>query len=518
MCIYPGIQFTIMKDRNWKKLTFTLIRVAIGWHFLYEGLVKLWAGDWTATGYLANATGPFAGFYHWMAASEVLMKIVDPVNVAALILIGLALFLGLAIRLACVSGIGLLALYYFAYPPFGGFFMSPIDGNYYIVNKIFIEALALLVLLLIKEKGYGIYALSWFLPQIHMVEKPATNLRDGIHSRREALKNLAILPALGIMGWGAYREAGKYGVDTLSGATIQIGGANISELKGELSKGKIGNHIISRLVLGGNLIGGWAHSRDLIYVPALFRAYNTERKIFETLMLAEQAGINSINIGFATNETMLKYKKITGSKIKVITQVGPDMKNNDYCVNIDKAIDFGVDIVQVQGNWCDWLVRDNKMDVIEKMMDRIRSQGYTAGLASHTVDALIACEEQGLIPDFYMKTMHHDRYWSAHPMENRVPFEVDGTRHLDHNRFHDNCFCLFPDRTVEFVERAKVPVMGFKVLAAGAIKPEDGFNWAFQNGADFICVGMFDFQIVNDVNITIDVLNKLQGRGREWYG
>jgi hypothetical protein len=70
---------------------------------------------------------------------------------------------------------------------------------------------------------------------------------------------------------------------------------------------------------------------------------------------------------------------------------------------------------------------------------------------------------------------------------------------------------------VEFVERAKVPVMGFKVLAAGAISPEDGFNWAFQNGADFICVGMFDFQIVNDVNITIDVLNKIQGRKREWY-
>ncbi|HCC85561.1 MAG TPA: hypothetical protein DEQ06_03000 [Porphyromonadaceae bacterium] len=60
--------------------------------------------------------------------------------------------------------------------------------------------------------------------------------------------------------------------------------------------------------------------------------------------------------------------------------------------------------------------------------------------------------------------------------------------------------------------------MGFKVLAAGAISPEDGFKWAFQNGADFICVGMFDFQIVNDVNITIDTLNNLQGRKREWYG
>ncbi len=60
--------------------------------------------------------------------------------------------------------------------------------------------------------------------------------------------------------------------------------------------------------------------------------------------------------------------------------------------------------------------------------------------------------------------------------------------------------------------------MGYKVLAAGAIKPDDGFKWAFENGADFICVGMFDFQIVKDVNICIETLNNLTRRQREWYG
>jgi hypothetical protein len=77
---------------------------------------------------------------------------------------------------------------------------------------------------------------------------------------------------------GAFRESREFGVDTLSGATIQIGGADIKELKGELPKGKIGEHEFSRLILGGNLIDSWAHSRDLIYVPSLFRAYNTEKK------------------------------------------------------------------------------------------------------------------------------------------------------------------------------------------------------------------------------------------------
>lgn len=507
-----------MKDWNWKKLIITLFRVAIGWHFLYEGISKLLVGNWSAAGYLANATGPFAGFYHWMAASEGLMKIVDSMNMAGLVLIGLGLFLGVLIRISSVSGVVLLMLYYFAYPPFGGNLFGAAEGNLYIVNKNLIESLALVTLIFIREKGWGIFALPIFSRESKTADSTEVQQIHPDNSRREALKNLATIPALGIIGFSAFRDSQQYGVDTLSGATIQIGGADIKELKGELPKGKIGKHELSRLILGGNLIGGWAHSRDLIYVPSLFRAYNTERKIFETLMLAEKAGINSINIGFPTMDTMNKYKKMTGSKIKVLVQVAPDEKLNDIYVNINKAVDAGMDIIQVQGNWCDWLVRDKKFDVIDKMLEKIRSNKITAGLGAHTIDAFIESEAQGIVPDYYMKTMHHDQYWSAHPRENRFPFEVDGKRHLDHNRFHDNCFCPFPDRTVEFVNRVKVPVMGFKVLAAGAITPEDGFNWAFKNGADFICVGMFDFQIVNDVNITIEVLNKLQGRTREWYG
>lgn len=502
---------------NWKKLIITLLRCSIGWHFIYEGFSKLAAENWSAVSFLSNATGPFSGFYHWLGSSEALMKVIDPINMYGLILIGLGLFLGLAIRYSAIGGIVLLSLYYFAYPPFGGSLFGSVEGNLYIVNKNFVEAFALVVLLFIKEKGFGLYAFNIFSAKKKKLAGGEIENKKS-NSRREALKNLATIPVLGFLGWGAIRDHNKFGVDALSGATITIGAADISELKGELPTGKIGEHTISRIIMGGNLIGGWAHSRDLIYVPSLFRAYNTERKIFETLMLGEKAGINTINIGFPTNGVIQKYKKITGSKIKVISQVAPDMENNDYFVNINKAIDFGVDIVQVQGNWCDWLVRDNRIDVVEKMMNKIRSQGYTAGLASHTVDSLIACEEQGIIPDYYMKTMHHDQYWSAHPIENRVPFEVDGKNYPDHNKFHNNIFCLFPDRTVEFVERAKVPVMGFKVLAAGAIKPEDGFNWAFKKGADFICVGMFDFQVVKDVNTTIDVLNGLEGRTRKWYG
>lgn len=507
---------------DWKKWLITIIRMAIGWHFLYEGLTKILAENWTSYNYLINTSGFLSGFYHALADNSTLLKIADLLNMYGLTLIGLALFLGLCIRYAALAGVLMLALYYFAYPPFGVSIFRETEGQLFLVDKNMIEGLILIFLAFTSHKGYGLYLLwrgtgtgTKTAKEKEAEETPEPS--GPVPGRREALKNLAALPALGIIGWRALDSYKNNGVDVMSGATIQLQTSQLKELTGTLPQGKLGNHMISKLVAGGNLIGGWAHARDLLYASSLFKAYNTEHKVYETLMLAEKAGINSINIGFSSFPLMVKYKKLTGSQIKIISQVAPNMKTGDIYEQINQAIDYGVDILQIQGNWCDWLVRDEKLDVIVKMLDKIRGQGYTAGLGAHTIDSFITCEENGIIPDYYMKTMHHDNYWSAHPRENRVAFEVDGKRHTDHNMFHDNCFCPFPDKTVEFVQRATVPVMGFKVLAAGAIKPEDGFRWAFANGADFICVGMFDFQIVKDVNITMDILKNLPERKRKWY-
>ena len=496
------------------KTIITIIRTAIGWHFLHEGLIKLFAAGWSAESYLNNTCGFLSGFYHWLAASPVRLGVVDFFNIWGLILIGLALFLGLYARWASIAGTLLLSLYYFAYPPFGISLIGG-SGTTYIINQLFIETAILVFLVCYKEKGYGLDDLVQILKSGKDVARPVST--DMVHSRREVLKDLAALPVLGLFGWGAYRRSKIYGTDTLSGATIQVNQVPLGALKGELPKGKLGNLEITRLVMGGNLIAGFAHARDLIYANTLFKAYNTERKIFETLMLGEQAGINCISSSFTTLQVMIKYKKLTGSKLKVIVQTPLNENGNDIFANMKAAIDGGMDIIQMHGGQCDRYVRDNKLDLIGKMMDEIRRQGYVAGLGAHSIDSLLICEENGIIPDYYMKTMHHDNYWSAHPRENREKFETVGKNYPDHDMFHDNLFDPFPDRTVVFVNRVKVPVMGFKVLAAGAIHPKDGFNRAFENGADFICVGMFDFQMVEDVNICIDTLQNLQNRTRAWY-
>jgi hypothetical protein len=198
-----------------------------------------------------------------------------------------------------------------------------------------------------------------------------------------------------------------------------------------------------------------------------------------------------------------------------ICQVYPTVE--DPKTDIDKAIDNGVDVMYVQGAYSERYVMKGQVDLLGNALNYMKSQGYCAGIGGHSLQVPIQCEKAGIQPDFYMKTLHHDNYWSAHPRENRVEFAMDGNRMPDHNQWHDNMFDLFPDQTVEFMHDIKRPWIAFKVLAGGAIHPKDGFKFAFEHGADFICVGMFDFQIVEDVNIALDVLGGLKDRQRIWY-
>ena len=487
----------------------TIVRIAIGWHFLYEGLVKLLSPGWTSAEYLMNARGPFAAFYQWMASSSGMVQIADLMNIWGLIFIGLGLFLGLFTRISAISGFLLLALYYFAYLPLGGLdFGLPAEGSYVLVNKNLIEMIMLLAI------AFAPPLACWGIDRLRAQRKSrmAGQAVSKGAGRREVIKNLSTLPILGVFGWLAINEQ-KNQVDAMSGATIKVSDSSLKDLKGKLPKGFLNGHEISRLIMGGNLIGGWSHSRDLLYVSSLFKAYNTKKKIFQTLLIGEQAGINAINITVGMFDFINDYKKLYGNTLKTICQIYPDEKN--LFEPMDQAIDAGVDILQVQGGFVDFCVRDGKIDIIEKLLSYGQKQGYTTGIGAHSVQSLISCEARGLKPDFLMKTMHHDNYWSAHPMENRVPFQVDTERSNDHDQFHDNIFCLFPEQTNNYIQNVDIPVIGFKVLAGGAIKPEDGFQYAFDNGADFICVGMFDFQIVDDVNIAIEAIRKAN-RKRQW--
>jgi len=288
---------------------------------------------------------------------------------------------------------------------------------------------------------------------------------------------------------------------------------------GSLPCGKIRNVSISRLVIGGNLIGGFAHSRDLMYASKLFKSYNTEAKIFETLELAQACGINTIQMDPGSWAPVLKYNRHRATKLQTMACLPILADKAAMGDMIRRRIDEGATLIYSHGGATDThFMNGGRIDVLGQMVDLIKAQGVPAGVGSHSLNVPIACEKDKINTDFYVKTFHIDRYWSATPKARREEYDWMKRHPYDHDANNDNMWCNNPEETAAFMETVEKPWVAFKVMAAGAIRPNVAFAHAFRNGADFVLAGMFDFQVEQDVKFAIDCVQKCRDRKRPWRG
>jgi uncharacterized membrane protein YphA (DoxX/SURF4 family) len=341
-----------------------LLRILIGWQFLYEGLIKLLDPIWSARSYLEGSRWIFGDIFRWIASGTTGIQIVDFLNGWGLTAVGLALILGLFTRLASWAGIIMLSMYYLAYPPFGGYNYGAVaEGSYLIVSKNLIELAALLVLAFTRSGNFfGLDMLRrkkkpGIIPEVTVKQEPVP---EPVNKRRELLKGLAGLPFLAGFTGAFLKELSKPSADAISGATLpKVTYKHISELQGELPKGKLGNLEITRMIMGCNLIGGWAHARDLLYANTLFKAYNTNQKILETFHLAEMAGINATFITNSDYPIFNRYLKLYNGKMKSICQTY--LKPDNFFGDIDQAIGNGASTLYIQGGEGDRYVREGNV-------------------------------------------------------------------------------------------------------------------------------------------------------------
>jgi hypothetical protein len=248
------------------------------------------------------------------------------------------------------------------------------------------------------------------------------------------------------------------------------------------------------------------------------RHYFTDKKIMETWQICEECGINTmigpVNSPYAvgadpTIRVYRRYRSELGGRIQWIAQTYP--KTDELTASIQTAIDNGAVGAFVHGGIGDHWVECGRIDLLAKAMEFIKKNGLIAGCACHCLSVPIALEEAGVEPDFYMKTLHSDDYWSATPKDQRPENGLPP---------YDNMWCSRPQETIEFMRTVQKPWIAFKVLAAGAIGPRDGFKFAFENGADFVNVGMFDFQVREDTIIGGNIISQIkrEGRPRPWMG
>ncbi len=267
----------------------------------------------------------------------------------------------------------------------------------------------------------------------------------------------------------------------------------------DFAQSKIGSVAISRLICGGNLISGFAHSRDLIYVSRWLKEYFTDEKVFRTFALCEAEGINTaiLRLDDNTLRILRAYWKERGGKIQWLAQI--DIRNKDTDTAVKQAADNGAIGAFIHGGAGDDYVQQGKVDLLGEAVQAIKARGLISGIAGHSLEVAKGCEAAGIKPDFYMKTFNSKRYWSAGPMPR-----------------NDSVWEETPEETRAFMETLNRPWIAYKVLGAGAIHPREGFRYAFYYGADFVCAGMFDFQIQEDAAFAREAIERAKGRPRPW--
>ena len=525
-----------MKTQNTKtppvrvKYLITLLNVVIGWHLFYEGVIKIIDPTWTSSGYLANSKGFLSGFFQSLAESSQLLPWIDFLNMAGLTVIGFLILTGIFTRRAAIAGAVLVGLYYLAQPPWEATDIGyAMEGHYLIVDKNLVEVVALVVIANLPKTWYfGIgqllpRKLKIFAPRPVKVPKEANHqLEKNAMDRRQLIKGLITLPFVGGFifafaknhGWQSFEETNLAGrldsTNATTGATVKVSDpVDLSRLKKPVTKGQIGEHEVSRMICGGNLISGFAHSRDLIYVSNWLKQYFTSKKVLDTFWLCEQCGINTTAVRTAPTEiNMLNQYWKQGGTMKWLAPVYPEEGN--YKKNIDLAIDNGAMGAMIMGNIGDEWARKGKFELMAKTIDYIKSKGVPAGLTGHELATIKRAEEHQVGADFYMKTIHSRNYWSWKPEQSKDKWIID-------NYSIDNYWARTPDETIRFMESINKPWIGYKIMAAGAIPPKEAFKYAFEKGIDFACVGMFDFQVVEDANIFTSVLEDSGfNRKRPW--
>ena len=250
--------------------------------------------------------------------------------------------------------------------------------------------------------------------------------------------------------------------------------ANVTAAPGNaLPMGQIGKLKVSRMLLGGNLLTHYTHSRDLQYVYNLAAHYNTDEKIMETLAVAEQHGINALSMHNPPHpmSVLKKYRK-QGGKIQWI--ICPTAWVEDhmeaYTVQVKELLDAGCEAIYLWGVAADQLVSQHRIDLVAKAVEVAKKLGVPSGVGCHDLRVVAECEKHKVPADFYIKTFHHHEYPTApRPEQLKGPTsEAPGY------------WCKDPQGTMDLMKTVEKPWFAFKVMAAGAIPPRNGLKLCVQ--------------------------------------
>lgn len=254
---------------------------------------------------------------------------------------------------------------------------------------------------------------------------------------------------------------------------------------------QIGNRRFSRLIVGGNPIGGYAHNTKR--VSELMLQYFTVERTTELILDCEKKGINTWQSSYSTKvRDALAAARERGSKIQFV------------CLTSVKDLDILNDILAMKpvaichhGGVTDQLFRSGQHQVVHDYVKRIHDKGILAGVSSHNPDNIARIEDSGWENDLYM-TCFYNLARTPEEVRKIVGGNILGELYLESD----------PLRMTERVRQVRKPCLAFKILAAGRLctspaSVEHAFAFAYKNikRGDAAIVGMWP--VVSD-EVTAD--------------
>lgn len=439
-----------------------VLRIAVGWHFLYEGIWKLMqGGQWTCLTYLEGAQGPLAGLFKGMAGLPWLVAIGDYAVMGGLVLIGISLITGVLARLAAVFAILLMAMFYCAQPPEPfATAMSGADGRFFLLERNAIESAALLAIVIIP---------SW---------------RGWL---RSCLSGAVVLALFGGLAWNHWRQGGFKQAEAVTSATVKVHEFTaLAALRAKMSETvKLGGVEISRLALGGELMAGHAHARDLIWPDTFMRRYHGGGALERTFRHAVRCGITAV---FAEGEFLDAAKRSA-------VEAGGTLRFFADCATAEDAAAAktgGATGVYVRPEATDRLARAGDAAALKALVGAFRATGLPVGVGAEDVATVKFCVENGVLPDYWVLAFHS----LAYPAAELGPG-------------FNNLWCVDPEGTAAYMKSRPEPWVSIRGLAGGGIQPYDACKFAYDRGVGTVALNLLDFQVVDAVNAAMKALGKL---------
>ncbi|NUQ01598.1 MAG: hypothetical protein HUU35_17270 [Armatimonadetes bacterium] len=228
---------------------------------------------------------------------------------------------------------------------------------------------------------------------------------------------------------------------------------------------------VSRLIIGANPFGGFSHQnreRDQEMI-----SWSTPERILETWDRAWQAGINTFITNNETKhviETTASYLA-NGGPMQWIAQLSHRSYDSNWLPAIDRAVEIGCKAAFLHGGVIDNCYAQRDEATLRAAIRHGQSSGIPMGVAGHAVETHEWVNSLDLV-DFHV-----------------VCFFNCGSLHNGQGeRFHlSDAY-----RAVELIQRLEKPCIGYKILGAGRIDPQMGFEFAFDGikPGDVVNVGM----------------------------